>query len=117
MGKPAERAWRVFFQAEDCIRGYKVTGVQTCALPISDDSGVPAPAVTPSALLHEASLKTETREVPARSAVALPLTAAISTDKPATAAKPARAKSVRSEERRVGKERRSVREWRHEKYL
>src|SRR5256885_13059259 len=23
------------FQAEDCIRDYKVTGVQTCALPIS----------------------------------------------------------------------------------
>ena len=23
-----------FFQAEDGIRGYKVTGVQTCALPI-----------------------------------------------------------------------------------
>src|SRR5256885_6070278 len=27
-----------FFQAEDGIRDYKVTGVQTCALPISDDS-------------------------------------------------------------------------------
>src|SRR5256885_5272636 len=26
---------RVFFQAEDGIRDYKVTGVQTCALPIS----------------------------------------------------------------------------------
>src|SRR5688500_19750353 len=25
------------FQAEDGIRAYKVTGVQTCALPISDD--------------------------------------------------------------------------------
>src|SRR5205807_3456564 len=25
-----------FFQAEDGIRDYKVTGVQTCALPISD---------------------------------------------------------------------------------
>src|SRR5256885_2757687 len=24
----------IFFQAEDCIRYYKVTGVQTCALPI-----------------------------------------------------------------------------------
>src|SRR5256885_10174602 len=24
----------VFVQAEDCIRDYKVTGVQTCALPI-----------------------------------------------------------------------------------
>src|SRR5256885_11889997 len=27
-----------FFQAEDGIRDYKVTGVQTCALPISDPS-------------------------------------------------------------------------------
>src|SRR5256885_7281746 len=26
-----------FFQAEDGIRDYKVTGVQTCALPISPD--------------------------------------------------------------------------------
>src|SRR5205807_2928550 len=28
------RAFVVFFQAEDGIRDYKVTGVQTCALPI-----------------------------------------------------------------------------------
>src|SRR5256885_5393009 len=28
-----------FFQAEDGIRDYKVTGVQTCALPISEDRG------------------------------------------------------------------------------
>src|SRR6478735_3498171 len=28
-----------FFQAEDGIRDYKVTGVQTCALPISRPSG------------------------------------------------------------------------------
>src|SRR5256885_11283165 len=29
--------WQLFFfQAEDGIRDYKVTGVQTCALPISD---------------------------------------------------------------------------------
>src|SRR5688500_20385174 len=30
-----------FFQAEDGIRDYKVTGVQTCALPISDGLVVP----------------------------------------------------------------------------
>src|SRR5256885_6131662 len=30
----AERELRFFFQAEDGIRDYKVTGVQTCALPI-----------------------------------------------------------------------------------
>src|SRR5256885_17157313 len=29
-----------FFQAEDGIRDYKVTGVQTCALPIWKDQGV-----------------------------------------------------------------------------
>src|SRR2546426_5215873 len=34
-----------FFQAEDGIRDYKVTGVQTCALPISDrdSAGARAP--------------------------------------------------------------------------
>ena len=61
--------------------------------PETDDSGAPA-AVAPSALLHEASLKTETREVPARSVVELPQTTAKSTDKPATAAKPAIIKLV-----------------------
>src|SRR5256885_9319342 len=30
-----------FFQAEDGIRDYKVTGVQTCALPISRKAAVP----------------------------------------------------------------------------
>src|SRR5256885_5554143 len=36
-----QMAWiyRFFFQAEDGIRDYKVTGVQTCALPISLTSG------------------------------------------------------------------------------
>src|SRR5256885_2781588 len=29
-----------FFQAEDGIRDYKVTGVQTCALPISEEKGL-----------------------------------------------------------------------------
>src|SRR5256885_17234413 len=32
-----------FFQAEDGIRDYKVTGVQTCALPISSACGAPPP--------------------------------------------------------------------------
>src|SRR5205807_3633346 len=32
-----------FFQAEDGIRDYKVTGVQTCALPISGDGRRVAP--------------------------------------------------------------------------
>src|ERR1022692_4984746 len=34
IGKPSARKFFFFFQAEDGIRDYKVTGVQTCALPI-----------------------------------------------------------------------------------
>jgi hypothetical protein len=64
--------------------------------PDTDESGQPAvPALTPNALLHEASLKTETREVPARTVAILPpAPAPKSTDKPATAARPAASKSV-----------------------
>ena len=62
--------------------------------PGSDDSAVPPVRTAPGGLLHEASLKTETREVPARTVVTLPQTTAKSTDKPATAAKPASTKSV-----------------------
>jgi hypothetical protein len=61
--------------------------------PETDDSGAPA-AAAPNALLHQASLKTETREVPARTVVILPQTTAKSTDKPVTAAKPAPRVSV-----------------------
>src|SRR5690242_2006732 len=39
--------------------------------PETDDSGAPVAVSTPGGMLHEASLKTETREVPARTAVAL----------------------------------------------
>src|ERR1022692_4571740 len=40
--------WCFFFQAEDGIRDYKVTGVQTCALPIRElpdfvDTNLPTP--------------------------------------------------------------------------
>ena len=64
------------------------------AQPETDDSGVPATASPPS-LLHEASFKTETREVPARQVVELPPTPAKPTEKtPALAAKPVSPKSV-----------------------
>jgi len=62
--------------------------------PAMEDSGTPAQGVNPNSLLHQASLKTETREVPARLVVALPRTTAISTDKPVSAAKPAKKPSV-----------------------
>jgi hypothetical protein len=61
--------------------------------PETDDAGTPA-AVPPSTLLHQASLKTGTREVPARQIASLSQATAKSTDKPATAAKPALKKSV-----------------------
>ena len=52
-----------------------------------------APVVAPTTLLHQASLKTETREVPAKAVVALPERPASKfANKPVTAAKPALSK-------------------------
>ena len=66
---------------------------QPLGQPAIEQSAEPQ-AVGPGGLLHEASLKTETREVPARTVVALPLpTAMKSPDKPVTAAKPAQSRS------------------------
>ena len=59
-----------------------------------DDAGAPA-AIASNDLLHQASLKTETREVPAKPGADLPQAAgAKSTDRPVTAAKPVSSKSV-----------------------
>lgn len=69
------------------------TAPKALGQPEVDDSGSPA-AIGGNPLLHEASLKIETREVPARTVVALPQTTARSTDKPATAAKLVKDKSV-----------------------
>src|SRR2546427_1189709 len=82
-----------FFQAEDGIRDLTVTGVQTCALPISYDTGRPA-----SSLASLATSRTVTIAGPAISSTLLPG----SVDRSAAAAERAR-----SEERRVGKECRS----------
>src|SRR3989442_4478284 len=40
-------AFLFFFQAEDGIRDADVTGVQTCALPISEKHSAPSNAITP----------------------------------------------------------------------
>src|SRR2546426_3097658 len=80
-----------FFKAEDGIRDYKVTGVQTCALPISccarpsDTSRRPAPPGTRSTSVRGQLDALNTRR-PGPAALARP---------------------IRSEERRVGKECRS----------
>jgi len=62
--------------------------------PDIDDAGAPTlPA--PSGLIHEASLKTETREVPAKTVVAMSQPTVVkSADGPVTAAKPADKKSA-----------------------
>src|SRR5256885_11374021 len=73
-----------FFQAEDGIRDYKVTGVQTCALPIlSRVSGVSGKAQTRMSLVDSSCFRPSA---------------------PLCVARPA---MLRSEERRVGKECRS----------
>jgi hypothetical protein len=85
---------KVQFQAPVVLASAPAPAPQTPLVkPEVDDSGAAA-AVAPGALLHEASLKIETREVPARTVVALPQTTAGSTDNPATAAKPVKEKSV-----------------------
>src|SRR5690606_40688832 len=73
-----------FFQAEDGIRDFHVTGVQTCALPIS------APSAWPS------------RAAPAATVLAPPPPLSIRVVGGASTGRGA--KTRRSEERRVGKE-------------
>src|SRR5690348_17985503 len=69
-----------FFQAEDGIRDGRVTGVQTCALPI----------------LGPRSIRTVTRSIPPR--------ATVTPVWPFRSARSRVASADRSEERRVGKE-------------
>jgi len=64
------------------------------AEPAAPDSAAQA-AMPPSSMIHQASLKTETREVPARTVAELPQPIAMkSADKPVTAAKPAQHSSA-----------------------
>src|SRR5256885_3022917 len=51
-----------FFQAEDGIRDYKVTGVQTCALPISDAERSYLRALTVDPGLRQAEVNLESLE-------------------------------------------------------
>ena len=90
-----------FFQAEDGIRDTSVTGVQTCALPISELMGF---YISISGIVTFNSAD-ELREV----VKAIPLDRLlIETDSPWLAPVPHRGKqNQRSEERRVGKECRS----------
>src|SRR5256885_12315434 len=88
-----------FFQAEDGIRYYKVTGVQTCALPICSDSPTLGPAASARAdkrtPAHAARTPTDA------------LMSFLQCRLPSSYSPPATSTSLRSEERRVGKECRS----------
>src|SRR5256885_9141054 len=97
-GESRRRLYFFFFQAEDGIRDYKVTGVQTCALPISEES-------VDLKRGHERSLRSMARRMKCRA----PLTKSQPGENP-TRLQPneyPRVPLVRSEERRVGKEGRS----------
>src|SRR2546421_8425819 len=87
-----------FFQAEDGIRDLIVTGVQTCALPIS----VRARCITPRRRTTPLRRPCTTRSLGARSAARSPVQRSA-----ARSATVVPARSPRSEERRVGKECRS----------
>src|SRR5688500_20131149 len=54
---------RFFFQAEDGIRDYKVTGVQTCALPISCRSRAGKRSANSGGCGMVASVRSEERRV------------------------------------------------------
>src|SRR2546430_8879285 len=93
-----------FCQAEDCIRDLTVTGVQTCALPISDSSGnayvVGTTTSTDSTFTTSA---TAYQSAPPANTAASVFVSRIDT----TQVGPASLIYSRSEERRVGKECRS----------
>jgi hypothetical protein len=98
LARLAQPEHKVDFQAPVVLASAPAPAKQPAmGQPQADDSGAAAPAtngMAASVLLHEASLKTETREVPARTVVALPQTTAKSTGRPANAAKPASVKPV-----------------------
>jgi hypothetical protein len=96
LAKLAQPERKMDFQAPVVLASAPALETQKAPVgePSTDDSGART-SVAPSALLHEASLKTETREVPARPVVAVPQpTSPKSTERPVTAAKPAHLKSA-----------------------
>src|SRR3712207_6853948 len=89
-----------FFQAEDGIRDIGVTGVQTCALPISVDGEGLSIEVKGRDLMQGVPREVRISEAQAAQALAEPVSQIVEAVKVALEA-------TRSEERRVGKECRS----------
>src|SRR5690349_23773064 len=85
-----------FFQAEDGIRDLYVTGVQTCALPISITRGPAKPMSAPGSAITASPMKANEADTP-------PIVGSVRMEMNGCFA----AVSWRSEERRVGKECRS----------
>src|SRR5439155_13140413 len=104
------------FQAEDGIRDGHVTGVQTCALPISaspngEEEKSPAPPAKPAELPQPADLKLQGESATAGNPISGQAEAEIERIRRALEEEV----TLRSEERRVGKECR-CRRWRdHDK--
>src|SRR5688500_19908354 len=88
-----------FFQAEDGIRDYKVTGVQTCALPILRCATASSALTARIAPASAAGIAPPNARVP----TTLPDSPRMRTKMPITTT----TEPTRSEERRVGKECRS----------
>src|SRR5256885_8793699 len=86
-----------FFQAEDGIRDYKVTGVQTCALPIYREIGQLDSPLTPRGLKQAQALAHRLSGITFDALYSSDLGRAVQTAQII----------ARSEERRVGKECRS----------
>src|SRR5690606_41026046 len=91
--------WFFFFQAEDGIRDFHVTGVQTCALPIS--------RARPRVSAPKSSTLDDLMPGEQRSAAGSPLRANACFPPPPPSPRLGRGQldnALRSEERRVGKE-------------
>src|SRR5690606_40468208 len=88
-----------FFQAEDGIRDFHVTGVQTCALPILLRNDWPCTAPGDGAGRHRSRVRLVFRKPPVGEFSGR--------GSSGNARRPVLRTSVRSEERRVGKEWRS----------
>ena len=93
-----------FFQAEDGIRDYKVTGVQTCALPICPGCG--STCVVKNGKSHSGKQNHKCRNC-GRQFVSAPTNLLVSSETKALVDKLLSEAIPRSEERRVGKECRS----------
>jgi len=94
LARLAQPEHKVDFQAPVVLASVPAPAQPPIGQPVTDDSGAVA-APSRSQLLHQASLKTETREVPVRAAAEMPPAAVQkSTSKPATAATPAGKKGV-----------------------